>query len=708
MQTGTVMAKPVAPHEPPAPGRAAAREVSAGGLPYDQSATMRAWENFVTARVAEPARAPVRRVIETSWRRSAELGVDARGRGSRLTLSGDALETLRLRNGDLLSAAAGTFEQVSDILGDAATMVVITDRSGVILAAAGDRRTIEAGHDIHLEVGAHWGEGETGTNGIGTALVAGQPVYVHAAEHFCEGVKAWTCVGAPIRDPLDGSILGIIDFSGPQDIFHRHNVALGVVAANHIELTLAEQMRVERLRVMEACLARLQRGSGDGLMVLDRHGRLVHHNEAAARHWRALGQGAELATGRRIADFGDESAGAGAGAALARVLGGQPFEPLLVDGRFAGAVVMFAERPRPATVPRLPPRGAGPAVAAARAALVGRSAALLAALDRVERAAHGKTAILLEGETGVGKELFARLIHALGQESGKEPFVAFNCGAVSKELIGGELFGHAPGAFTGATREGRPGRFELAHGGVLSLDEIGEMPLELQPFLLRALEERAIYRLGDGRSRPADVRLVASTNRNLKQEVAGGRFRSDLYFRIGAVKIVIPPLRERGDDVALLIDHFNRQVSATYGMEPLDFSDEILALLARYSWPGNVRELRNLVENLALMSTSRTVSFADFPEDFVDELSAAPAAAAPAFPPGAAVPPVAQPERPQGDDGGIERLEETERRLIGQAIAASGGNLALAAEKLGVSRSTIYRKVQQYRSGSRGGMPGEE
>jgi len=685
MQTGAIMAKSPVPLDPPA---GAAYDASEDGAPYDQSATMQAWERFVGAAPSERPQALVRRMIERSWRRSADLGVDARGRGSRVSVAGDALEALRDRNRDLLRAASSTFARVTDILGDAATMVVVTDCDGVVLDVGGDRRTIEAGHDIHLEVGAHWGEGETGTNGIGTALVAGQPVYVHAAEHFCEGVKAWTCVGAPIRSPFDGSIVGIIDFSGPQDIFHRHNVALGMVAANHIELALAEQMRVERIRILEACLARLQRASGDGLLVIDRHGRLVHHNPSAAVRWQALGNGDDLAIGRRIADFGEDPAALASGFVLPEGLDGQSIEPLVVDGRFAGAVVVLGARARPAAA-RAPLRAAHAAAKEARAAIVGRSEALLATLDKVERAAQGRTTILLEGETGVGKELFARLIHAIGQETGREPFVAFNCGAVSKELIGGELFGHAPGAFTGATREGRPGRFELANGGVLSLDEIGEMPLELQPFLLRALEERAIYRLGDGRSRPVDVRLVASTNRNLKQEVAEGRFRQDLYFRIGAMKIVIPPLRRRLEDLELLIDHFNRQVSETYGMEPLAFGDDILDLLARYSWPGNVRELRNLVENLALMSTSRVVGVADFPEDFVEELRAhAEQAAATA---GAAV---------SGDGAidGIARLDETERRLIEQAIAASDGSLTAAAEKLGVSRSTIYRKVQQYRS----------
>jgi len=335
------------------------------------------------------------------------------------------------------------------------------------------------------------------------------------------------------------------------------------------------------------------------------------------------------------------------------------------------------------------------ALTAAKRAIVGRSAPLLDAVERAERAAHGKAAILLEGETGVGKELFAQLIHAAGMQTGKEPFVAFNCGAVSKDLIGGELFGHAAGAFTGATRDGRQGRFEIAQGGVLSLDEIGEMPLDLQPYLLRVLEERMVYRLGDSKPRPVDVHLVASTNRNLRQDVAEGRFRKDLYFRIGAVRIAIPPLRDRSGDIELLIDHFNRQISDTYGMEPLRFRDSVMELVCAYDWPGNVRELRNLVENLALMSTSRLIGVEDFPEDFVEDLKPR---QQPQLPPARSAVAATVQFGSSASHDEIDRLDETERRVIQRAIAASGGNMSVAAEKLGVSRSTLYRKLQHYKT----------
>ncbi|MBB4425875.1 transcriptional regulator of acetoin/glycerol metabolism [Bradyrhizobium sp. CIR48] len=659
------------------------------GRPYDERETNRAWENFLTFGDAKRENALVRGVIEESWQRSIQSGVDARCKGSGLIASPDDLYELRLKNDDLLGSSAQTFRRVADVLGDAATMLVITDRNGVVLDVGGDQRTIDAGHDIRLEVGADWGETVTGTNGIGTALVTGKPVHVHAAEHFSEGIKAWTCVGSPIRSPIDGSIIGIIDFSGPQAIFHRHNVALAVIAANHIELALSEKIRLERILLLEASISRMPgMGSADGVVILDRFGRVVHHNDMASARWRRLAQSRELSIGSQILPSREGLLGKDLAEGLPEELREQRIEPLIVDGVVKGAMLVLASKPRtnPAAAEMSPTTRA--ALMSAKEAIVGCSEALLEVVQKIERAALGRTAILLEGETGVGKELFARLVHAASQKTGKEPFVAFNCGAVSKELLGGELFGHAPGAYTGATREGRPGRFEFANGGVLSLDEIGEMPMDLQPYLLRVLEERAVYRLGDSKARPVDVRLVASTNRNLKQEVAEGRFRKDLYFRIGVVKFTIPPLRDRLGDVEILIDHFNRQFATIYSTQPLRFEAATMELLRRYSWPGNVRELRNLIENLVLMTITGIVTPRDLPEDFVE--------VTPAQPPSMSVQSENSATGSEGDE--IARFDEMERRAIERAVANAGGNIAAAAEKLGLSRATLYRKLHQYRS----------
>ncbi len=684
MLTETLMAKPPFSME----GVPVDASDADNGRPYDARETNKAWEDFLTSGHANRENALVRNVIEESWQRSVHFGVDARCKGSNLVASPDDLYELRLKNDDLLGSSAQTFRRVAEVLGDAATMLVITDRNGVVLDVGGDQRTIDAGHDIRLEIGAAWGETITGTNGIGTALVTGKPVHVHAAEHFSEGIKAWTCVGSPIRSPIDGSIIGVIDFSGPQAIFHRHNVALAVIAANHIELALSEKIRLERIRLLEASISRMPgMGSADGVVILDRFGRVVHHNDMATVRWQRIAQSGELSIGNRILQSHDGRLAKDLANGLPEGLREQRIEPLLVDGAVKGAMLVLASRPRiNSAAPQASPT-ARAALLSAKEAIVGCSEALMQAVEKVERAALGRTAILLEGETGVGKELFARLVHAVSQKTGKEPFVAFNCGAVSKELLGGELFGHAPGAYTGATREGKPGRFEFANGGVLSLDEIGEMPLDLQPYLLRVLEERAVYRLGDNKPRPVDVRLVASTNRNLKQEVAEGRFRKDLFFRIGVLKITIPPLRERLGDVEILIDHFNRLFADTYGTQPLRFEAAAMELLRHYSWPGNVRELRNLIENLILMTVTGTVTSKDLPEDFVE------AAAQPKSD-------TSQLGRSGTGAAGeeIARFDEAERRIIEAAIASAGGNIAVAADKLGLSRATLYRKLHLYRS----------
>jgi DNA-binding NtrC family response regulator len=222
----------------------------------------------------------------------------------------------------------------------------------------------------------------------------------------------------------------------------------------------------------------------------------------------------------------------------------------------------------------------------------------------------------------------------------------------------------------------------------LCLDEIGELPLELQPYLLRVLEEQVVYRLGDSKPRPVDVRLVALTNRNLKQEVAAGRFRRDLYFRIGAATITIPPLRARLADLPLLVEHFNQLFAARYGLAPLRLEPAALSAFADYGWPGNIRELRNLIESLTLMSTDRIVRLADLPPDLTE-----PDAVLDEPPPMPAASWQAPPDRPAAAP---VSLEAGERQLISQALERCGGNFSKAAAALGISRSTLYRKLRHY------------
>lgn len=323
-----------------------------------------------------------------------------------------------------------------------------------------------------------------------------------------------------------------------------------------------------------------------------------------------------------------------------------------------------------ATVERGPPK---PGKVDAFTGIIGASDDLRKAVEVARRLANVDAPVLIHGETGVGKDLFARAIHEAGPRA-EAPFVALNCGGLPRELLASELFGYREGAFTGARRGGMTGKLEAAHGGTLFLDEISEMPLDLQPFLLRALEGQELCRLGDNRSRKVDFRLVAACNRDLRLEARDGRFRSDLYYRISVTTLRVPPLRDRIDDLPIVIEHFASSVADRHGHSVKSFAPDTLAALCRYPWPGNLRELRNVVEAAALLTDGNVVTPKDLP-------SAVRAAPPPSFPTSVC------------EDIGLSKLE---RDAIAGALEADHGNLTSTARDLGIARSTLYAKVKKY------------
>ena len=627
------------------------------------SDTMLAWERFLTG---DPeAAAPAGNFVVSSWRRSLALGVDPGGRAAPLAAHGDDVGRLRRGHRDLLAAAAGVFAEVTELFAGSRSIMVLTNADGVVLEAVGDLRTLEQGRDIHLMLGGDWREDVVGTNGIGTALATGRPAQVHASEHFCEGIKSWTCAGAPICEPGTDTILGVVDISGPPTTYQRNNLTLAVTTARQIETTLAEQAAREGMRLLEACLNRLTASDAAGLIAIDRSGRLVH---VTGRIPSAIGLGERLpGISREVAieDWADH---------LPEGWRPEWFSPVAFGGRAIGAMLVVPDRPRSAASrPALPRGSESDPDRSTFEHIIGRSAAMTAVIRRASQLALRRVPVLIEGETGVGKELLARAIH--GDGDGKRPFIAFNCGAASKELLAAELFGHVRGAFTGATPEGRPGRFELAHQGTLCLDEIGEMPLELQPVLLRVLEEGIVYRLGDPQPRQVDVRLVAITNRILRAEIEAGRFRRDLYHRISVTALTVPPLRERVDDIDLLVEHFNCKLALRHCVPMRQFGPGVMAALRALPWRGNVRELRNAVESLLLTGSDALVRLEDLPAELLGQDAPTP----PAMP--AATP---------------ARLVDAEREAILMAMRRAHGNLAGAARALGTSRSTLYRKLGRY------------
>ena len=647
---------------------------------YDEVGVTKAWERLLEGKHETKRQTlPVRSTIHDSWHRCAEGGIDAQRNEAPIETDRDAVEALTRGSSELLEAATRPFSMIGRMLDGTGAMLALADSDGVLINVMGDKRTVFDGMDIHLGVGGKWTEDVVGTNGIGTALWTGEPVFVHAAEHFCAGIKSWTCAGAPIRDPFDGKVIGVVDLSGHPDIFRPHNIALVAAAAREIERALADLQTAERLRLLEAFIASANNyHASDGLLIIDRQGRAIYHNNVPLPEGRRLGETVRQGGANC---WSPELTGSGfldsVATSLPETMRNCDVCPLELDGDIRGAALVFPK----SVGSRLVSIGsrASDRLKEACAQIIGESDALGAAVEIACRVAETEdvTSLLIEGETGVGKELFARLIHAGSRKSAGSPFIALNCGAVTKELFGSELFGHVPGAFTGASRDGKAGVFELASGGVLSLDEIGEMSLDIQPFLLRVLEERVIHRLGDSRARSVDVRLVASTNRDLKQEVAAGRFRRDLFYRISAVTIEVPPLRERGDDCLLLLDHFNRNIADRRGVSPLRFTNEALGAMLAYQWPGNVRELRNLVERLHLLARNPLVAVEDLPAEIGERQPIDSALSIEA-------------------DTHVLSFAEAERQAIITALSAEHGNLSKVAQRLGISRPTLYRKMDQF------------
>ena len=629
--------------------------------PPTQRQTLDAWERFVTG---EPVVATaVSKFVLSSWQRSLRCGVAPHSRLAPVAASGDALEQLRRRNHDLLWAAQRLFVTTAHLLARSGTIMLLTDPNGVVLEVAGDLRTAETARDIHLFEGGHWHESVVGTNGIGTALAMRLPAQVHGAEHFCEGIKRWTCAAAPVFMPGADQILGVVDISGPPETYQVNSLVLAVAAARQIEAVLAERTHREHIHLLEACLKFGAPGDALAMMALDRNAKLIHSSGGLPGTDLRLGACLPgIEPGRQVEEW-------------ARRLP-EGLRPEWLPKRPRGVPVAAPLARAAGAYTPAQSAGGGSEIDPSRsgfANLVGHSRALLKTIDRARQLRGRRVAVLIQGETGVGKELFARAIH--GDEEHNGPFVTFNCGATTKELIGSELFGHVRGAYTGATNEGRAGRFELAHGGTLCLDEVGELPLELQPVLLRALEEGVVYRLGDAKPRRVDVRLLAMTNRDLLEEVEAGRFRRDLYHRIGVTRIRVPPLRERDTDIEVLIEHFNHHVAERHGISRRSFGNDVKSLLRGYAWPGNVRELRNVVESLLLTSNENAVRCDELPEELLTAAGGAPQAASAA--------PAAS-------------LEESERLAIVRAVQSVHGNLAQAARSLGISRSTLYRKVERY------------
>ncbi len=605
--------------------------------------------------------------ILASWRRCLEHGLVASAWPSVAPVERAALGEMQERHEALRRLCRPELEALYASANQAGSIMALTAPDGFILDALGDPDFLDKAARVSLRPGVPWSEQAIGTNAVGIALVERRSVVVHGGEHYHAPLRMLSCSASPIFDP-QGRVVGVLDLSGHASVHHLHALGLVQLAVEQIEHRLFEAAfdgaDIMRIHPDPALLGTAR----EGMLVFEGH-RLVAANRHALRllgiDWDGLGKS-------RYDELFACALPAPGSAGSMRCQTGDMLHARRDARRsriHVPGTVCAPRAPAPAKQAIRPPR--------APAAVF--DSVLDAAIDRQVRLLDADITVLLQGETGTGKEVVARELHRRSARA-QAPFVAVNCASLPEALIESELFGHLPGAFTGARREGAPGLLREAHGGVLFLDELGDMPLGLQSRLLRVLQEREVTPLGGGRAHAIDVRVIAATHCQLQQAVERGAFRADLYFRIAQSVLHLPPLREH-PDVADTV----RRLWTALGAEqvPMWLAPGLVQQLAACRWPGNARELVGVLRSLmALGTVGATLTVDDLPDGWQRAASGASAA-----------PPAAGPI--------AGNLHDLEAQAIEQVLAACRGNMAAAARKLGISRSTLYRRLDARQRGER-------
>ncbi|RIV24121.1 sigma-54-dependent Fis family transcriptional regulator [Alicyclobacillaceae bacterium I2511] len=626
----------------------------------------------------------VRPFVQASWKRCLTQGLSPLKTQTDTTLASEEVRAL-LQTSHLYDYAFPVLREMSTHAQYTGYLLTLSDRKGRILYLDGDPQVLRQAAWMNFSVGADWSEEAIGTNAIGTCLALKKPVQIFAAEHFCSGVHDWVCTASPIREPLTNTVLGVIDITGMWDHAQTHTAGFVGTAAKLVEERLYYQSVQTRMQVIDHYLDACRRYPRDGVIAIDATCRLVESNHFAQQFalekaglplsqvWNAeqlhqhilnqqLNQGAP-----HISDVPLP--------ALDRMA---HLYPIPYANRRAGFILVISQQhPLSKLEQKL-----GPWVH-----VVGNSPSLLSAIKQGDIVAQSEVPILLQGESGTGKELFAHAIHESGARHAKS-FVAVNCGAIPKELIASELFGYEPGTFTGGARSGRKGKFEEAQGGTLFLDEIGELSLEAQVYLLRVLQEKEVIRLGSSRPVTLDVRIVAATHRRLEQQVQEGSFRMDLYYRLNVVTINLPALRDRRDDIPMLIRHALQMLTHKHGKDTPLLSPDVLSFLRdEYLWPGNVRELWNVLEHAILFCHNGIITWTDLPTSFHSYKTKD------------IFDPLAVEQRHSADNSAtcvsIENIHG-EREQLSLLLTDSKGNLSELSRRLGVARTTVYRRLRKH------------
>lgn len=653
-----------------------------------------AWEKYLESGEINPNL--IKQPIIESWKRCNEARVNPLDGVCQDILEHREWVCTKDKNHELLELATPLMKYYYQIVKGTGVVLVLTDEMGYLLDIFGDNLVLEDAKKINFMPGANWNENQVGTNAIGTSLQIKKPIHTTAAEHYCQKHHYWTCSAAPILD-LSGKVKGIINISGPSRTFHRHTLGIAAAIANSITMKSIMQKKGQELFLIDKRFSLLFDNASDGIIEVDVGGTVKRINSVVNILFQKpeatiIGKPFEellprdlppVMTLLRATHLNYECSLPYKGEKRKYVICGEPL--MDTSGTMTGGIIIIKQmdenKHKVNSIETHNPGNAKYNLSD----IVGNSPVIIEAKQIAQMAAKTASSVLLQGECGTGKEIFAQAIH---NESPRKnnPFIAVNCGAIPKELIGSELFGYEEGAFTGAKRGGKIGKFEMASGGTLFFDEIGDMPLEQQVALLRVLQEKRITRIGGNREVPVDTRVICATNKNLLSEVIKGNFRQDLYYRLNVISINIAPLRNRGEDIIQLFNHYLRKyelmVDKSFTVEP-----EVFDYIRKYHWPGNVRELQNVVERLVTLTQDRKISVSSLPMEIC--IPKVPLSNNNALQANYVSHPTDRRERK------LENAKIEQQKII-YMLDKYHGNVSRAADELGMSRNTLYRKMRLY------------
>jgi len=625
--------------------------------------------------------------IKASWERSKAYNVDQLKKSNDAILTEKEFKKAIEANKEYIKIVLPVMQNIYSITKGSGFCIIFSDDNGCILRIIGDEDAVEFVRRVNLVEGSLWSEQYMGTCGYSMAKALDKLVQVNGYEHYCKYASPATCIASPIKDGKNENI-GFISLTGPYEQINAHSAGMLFAATKAIEreVHLTEINKKTRSLYKEAQLANIHKKDiiksfANGLISIDENGIIDLMNDKAAR---LLNLPCESCIDKKIDSIipMDENyhfinkikSNKGFNREAFTITINNKQSKYLVDctprnsesHNVSGSIIILQEfhsviNKLIITKPDL-----------TFDKLIGNSSLFNAALEEAYAAAETDSNILLLGESGVGKDVFAQAIH--NESFRKErAFIAVNCAAIPRELIGSELFGYEEGAFTGARKGGNPGKFELADQGTLFLDEIGEMPIDLQVNLLRVLEERTITRLGGKHPIPTNIRLISATNRDLSSEIKANNFRRDLYYRLQVITINVPALRERKDDIPLLVEYFIEDMSSKLDKRIKGIDPSVMDILINYNWPGNIRELRNVMERAVNLTKDGIINVELLPDQIVE----------------ASTNKISRWKKHPSS-------EEIEERLIKEYLLNFKYNKSQVAQALNISRSSLYKKMKNY------------